>query len=68
MGTVLMRSTETSEGKRKRGRPKNTWRRMVEAEMKAIGHTWCTILGDAQNRQEGMSFVAAPYATRYNGQ
>ena len=33
----------TSEGKRKRGRPKITWRRTVEAELKTFNHTWGSI-------------------------
>ena len=32
----------TPEGKRKRGRPRNTWRRTVEAELKTMNHTWGT--------------------------
>ena len=38
------------QGKRKRGRPKNTWRRDVEAEMKSWGHTWNTLERLAQDR------------------
>ena len=30
----------TPEGKRKRGRPKITWRRTVEKEIKEMGKTW----------------------------
>ena len=30
----------TPEGKRKQGRPKNTWRRTVEGEIKEMGSTW----------------------------
>ncbi|CAG2234263.1 unnamed protein product [Mytilus edulis] len=33
----------TPEGKRKRGRPKTTWRRTIETEMKERGYTWGTI-------------------------
>ena len=33
----------TPEGKRERGRPKTTWRRTVEAEMKKMNHGWGTI-------------------------
>ena len=38
------------QGKRRRGRPKNTWRRDVEAEMKSWGHTWNTLGRLAQDR------------------
>ena len=33
----------TPLGKRKRGRPKTTWRRTVEAELKNMNHSWGTI-------------------------
>ena len=52
----------TPEGKRKRGRPKNTWRRTVEGEMKTLQQTWGTIQRRAQNRQEWRAFVAALHA------
>jgi len=38
------------QGKRKRGRPKNTWRRDVEAEMKSWGYNWNTLERLAQDR------------------
>ncbi|XP_068687812.1 uncharacterized protein [Montipora foliosa] len=49
----------TPEGKRKRGRPKTTWRRIVMEELRAIGETWDSIGRKAQDRQEWRSFVAA---------
>ena len=49
----------TPEGKRKRGRPMNTWCRTAEGEMRTLNHNWCTIQKLAQNRQEWRSFVAA---------
>ena len=49
----------TPEGKRKRGRPKNTWRRTVEAELKSLHHTWGTIQKLARDRQKWRTFVAA---------
>jgi len=30
----------TPEGKRKTGRPKNTWQRTVEGELKTLKHSW----------------------------
>ena len=56
----------TPEGKRKRGRPKNTWRRTVESEMNLWNETWGTITRKAQNRLEWRSFVAALIATGQN--
>ena len=32
--------TWNPEGKRKRGRPRNTWRRDLEAGVKETGYTW----------------------------
>jgi hypothetical protein len=52
LGHVLRKPSEdmtkvalrwTSEGKRKRGRPKTTWRRTIENEIKERGYTWSTI-------------------------
>jgi hypothetical protein len=42
------------EGKRKRerGRPKTTWRRTIENEIKERGYTWGTIDRKANNREE----------------
>ncbi|XP_056022193.1 uncharacterized protein LOC130055047 [Ostrea edulis] len=39
-----------SQGKRKRGRPRNTWRRDSEAELKAQDMTWLDAAKAAQNR------------------
>ena len=39
-----------SEGKRKRGRPRNTWRWTEEEEMKSLNHTWGTIAKLAQQQ------------------
>uniref|UniRef100_UPI0025FC2CDF hypothetical protein n=1 Tax=Thiolapillus sp. TaxID=2017437 RepID=UPI0025FC2CDF len=57
----------TPEGKRKRGRPKTTWRRTVEAEMKNMNHSWGTIQRLASDRQGWRSFVAALYASWRDG-
>jgi hypothetical protein len=41
------------EGKRKRGRPKETWRRTVEKERKQIGfNTWAEATRQAQDRSK----------------
>ena len=39
------------QGRRGRGRPRSTWRREVEAEMKKIGYNWDQIDRMAQDRQ-----------------
>ena len=38
------------QGKRKRGRPHNSWRRDTEAELKQQGTNWCGMTRAAQNR------------------
>ena len=40
----------TPQGKRKRGRPKTTWRRSTEAEAKVAGLTWGQLERKAQDR------------------
>ena len=42
--------TWNPQGKRKRGRPINTWRRDMELEMKKMGYTWQEIVTMAQCR------------------
>ena len=43
----------TPEGKRKRGRPKTTWRRMVEAERNGAGwKTWSAVRYAAANQKQ----------------
>ncbi|KAK3749807.1 hypothetical protein RRG08_063090 [Elysia crispata] len=46
-------------GHRKRGRPKTTWRRTVEAEAAAMGQSWGTLRMLAQDREQWKEFVAA---------
>ena len=47
------------QGKRKVGRPKQTWRRSTDAEVKAIGTTWAQLRRTSQNRVRWRSVVAA---------
>ena len=47
------------QGKRKVGRPKQTWRRSIEAEVKATGMTWAELKRTSQNRVRWRSVVAA---------
>ena len=42
--------TWNPQGKRKRGRPRNSWRRDTEAELKQQGTNWCGMTRAAQNR------------------
>ncbi|GFS00839.1 hypothetical protein ElyMa_001081200 [Elysia marginata] len=47
------------EGRRKRGRPKTTWRRTAEAEAATMGQSWGTLRTLAQDREKWRDFVAA---------
>ena len=47
------------QGKRRKGRPKTTWRRTVEQEIKEEGKTWGEVKHLAQNRIRWRAFVAA---------
>ena len=47
------------QGKRKRGRPKGTWRRTVDAERLEAGKTWNELKWLAQDRGEWRKFVGA---------
>ena len=54
----------TPEGKRSRGRPKTTWRRTVEKELRELNYSWSTIEKLAKDRQGWKDFVAALCATQ----
>ena len=47
------------QGKRKVGRPKQTWRRSIDTEIKAAGMTWAELKRISQNRVRWRSAVAA---------
>jgi len=49
------------------GRPKITWRRIVEKEMQRMGKTWSSISVMAKDRQTWRDHAAALHATRRNG-
>ena len=52
------------QGKRKRGRPKQTWRRSAETELKNIGMSWEDAQKNARNREKWKSTVVALCSTR----
>ena len=52
------------QGKRKVGRPKITWKRSCDEELKLAGHTWGTVTRIAQNRVRWRSVVEALCSTR----
>jgi len=45
------------QGKRKRGRPRNTWRRDLEAELRTANSTWSGAVRDAQDRTRWRAVV-----------
>ena len=49
--------TWNPQGRRKRGRPRTTWRRTTEQEMKKEGLTWQHLERRAQDRRGWKSFV-----------
>ena len=49
----------TPDGKRKRGRPKETWRRAVAREMKNRGWSWKFLETQAKDRTQWRSMVEA---------
>ena len=52
------------QGKRKRGRPRNSWRRSVEDEMKAAGYSWQSMTQHAQNRVRWRKIVSGLYSAK----
>jgi len=56
------------QGKRKRGRPRNTWRRDFEADTAKMGYTWNQLERMAQDRRLWRSLVGGPYPSRGDGQ
>ena len=56
----------TPDGKRRRGRPRTTWRRTVEGEMKDMRMTWGSLTKLAQDRSQWRAFVAALNTSRCN--
>ena len=53
----------TPDGQRKRGRPKETWRRTVEREMKGKGWTWGRLERVSADRHRWRALVEALCAT-----
>ena len=53
----------TDSGRRKRGRPRETWRRTIEAEMRTAGKTWKELEKAAMDREQWKSLVSALCAT-----
>jgi len=55
----------TPDGKRRTGRPKETWRRTVEGELRDLGMTWREAERKAQDRQLWRTMVMASCANMH---
>ena len=55
------------QGKRKRGRPRNTWRRDFEADLTKTGQTWSEIERAAQDRALWRTIVGGLCSRRSDG-
>ena len=47
------------KGKRSRGRPRETWRRTIEGDLKKMGKTWKEVEKIAANRNKWRGLVSA---------
>ena len=62
--TTRQALTWNPQGKRSRGRPKNTWRRDLQADTKRLGGTWSQIEKNASDRELWRSLVDGLYPSR----
>ena len=56
--------TWNPQGKRKRGQPRNTWRRDMESEVRKMGYTWQEIVTLAQRRIRWRALIDGPCSQR----
>ncbi|BFY99299.1 hypothetical protein BsWGS_02339 [Bradybaena similaris] len=55
------------QGKRKRGRQRNTWRRDLQADTTKMGYTWSGLERMAQDRGMWRAVVSGPYPDKDEG-
>ena len=65
--TTRQALTWNPQGKRKRGRPRNSWRRGTEAKLKQQGTNWSGMTRAAQNRVRWRGVVDGLCSTRSDG-
>jgi hypothetical protein len=53
-----------SQGYRRRGRPKRTWQRTIEEEIRGTGRSWSEVKGIAGDRNAWKLFMVALCSTR----
>ena len=56
--TTRQSLTWNPQGKRKRGRPRNSWRRDLDDDVRRMGHSWSQIERTAQDRKAWRSLVS----------
>ena len=59
--------TWNPQGKRRRGRPRNTWRRDLDANIKELGMGWQTVVNAAQDRRRWRAVVNGLCSRRSDG-
>jgi len=52
------------QGYRRRGRPKRTWRRIIEDEIRGTGRSWNEVKGTGRDRNAWKPFMDALCSTR----
>jgi len=65
--TTRLALTWNPQGKRSVGRPRNTWRRDLQADTKKTGYSWSELEVKAQDRQTWRSLVGGLYPRRGEG-
>ena len=65
--TTRQALTWNPQGKRKRGRPRNSWRRDTEAQLKQQGYTWTRAAATAQRRIDWRRVVDGLCSSMSNG-
>ena len=56
--TTRIALTWNQQGKQRRGRPRNTWRRDLDADRKGTGYSWRQLEALAQDRADWRAFVS----------
>ena len=62
--TTRQALTWNPQGKREKGRPRNTWRRDLEADTKKMGYTWGQLVRVAQDRDTWKTLVDGRLCSR----
>lgn len=65
--TVFKKQFWAPEGKRRRGRPKLTWRQIVEAKIKVKKRSWDTLQKQGRERKVWITLVTALYTKGVTG-